>query len=359
MFENQYQKTGQKPVTTKEHVAEYLSHVKSQVDTCIFDFLPATHEHPDVRQLYQMMLDYPQRAAKGLRPALCLLICEAFGGDPVRAINTAAALELLQNWLLIHDDIEDGSELRRGEPCLHQKHGIPMAINVGDALHCKMWEMLHRNTDILGHELAFRILSEFIQLSNQVVEGQHIELSWVSDNRWNLDEEDYLTMCIQKTAWYTCITPCRVGAIIGGASESEVEAFVDLGKDLGVAFQIQDDVLNLIGDVGRYGKEIAGDISEGKRTLVLIHLFNACTPADSQHVIDIMARPREEKTEAEVQSVLQLMKKYQSIAYAQQRSKALLQEAAGQFKHNFANLPEGKAKQLFLSLINFFVEREY
>ena len=166
-------------------------------------------------------------------------------------------------------------------------------------------------------------------------------------------------MCVQKTAWYTCITPCRVGAIIGGASETEIDGLVELGKELGIAFQIQDDVLNLIGDVGRYGKEIAGDISEGKRTLVLIHLINACTQAEAQQVIEIMARPRDEKTETEVESVLQLMRKYGSIAYAQRRSQALLQEAAGRYKNEYAHLPDGRAKQLFLSLINFFVEREY
>ena len=166
-------------------------------------------------------------------------------------------------------------------------------------------------------------------------------------------------MCVQKTAWYTCITPCRVGAIIGGASETEIDGLVELGKELGVAFQIQDDVLNLIGDVGRYGKEIAGDISEGKRTLVLIHLINACSATEAQHVVDIMARPRDEKTEAEVESVLRLMQKYKSITYAQQRSQTLLQEAAERFKNNFAYLPDGRAKQLFFSLIHFFVEREY
>ncbi len=347
------------PAPTQDLVNAYLKEVKTRVDACIFDFLPTSHEHQDVHELYQMMLDYPQRAGKGLRPALCLLICEAFGGNPERAVNTAAALELLQNWLLIHDDIEDGSELRRGDPCLHQKHGIPMAINVGDALHCKMWEMLHRNNNILGHQLAFKILSEFIQLSNQVVEGQHIELSWVRNNRWNINEKDYWAMCIQKTAWYTCITPCRVGAIIGGASAEETDVFIELGKTLGVAFQIQDDVLNLIGDVGRYGKEIAGDISEGKRTLVLIHLFNSCTPNEAQTVIDIMARPRTEKTEEEIQSVLQLMHKYNSIQYAQKCSIKLLQEAAELFTQKFAHLPNNRAKQLFLSLIHFFVEREY
>lgn len=352
-------KTGLEPAPTKDLVTAYLREVKTKVDTCIFDFLPTTHEHQDVHQLYQMMSDYPRRAGKGLRPALCLLICEAFDGNPDQAINTAAALELLQNWLLIHDDIEDGSELRRGEPCLHQKYGIPMAINVGDALHCKMWEMLHRNTEILGHQLALKILSEFIQLSNQVVEGQHIELSWVHSNQWDLSEDDYLTMCIQKTAWYTCITPCRLGAIIGGANDDEVDVFIELGKTLGIAFQIQDDVLNLIGDVGRYGKEIGGDICEGKRTLVLIHLFNACTPAEKRSVIDIMAQPRTEKSEADIQHVLQLMKKYNSIQYAQIYSKTLLQQAAEQFTQNFAQLPNNKARHLFLSLIHFFVEREY
>ena len=352
-------KSGSEPAPTKELVTSYLKEVKTRVDACIFDFLPNTHEQQDVHQLYQMMLDYPRREGKGLRPALCLLICEAFGGDAERAVNTAAALELLQNWLLIHDDIEDGSELRRGEPCLHQKHGIPMAINVGDALHCKMWEMLHRNTESLGPNLAFQILSEFIQLSNQVVEGQHIELSWVRNNQWNLNEKDYWTMCIQKTAWYTCITPCRVGAIIGGASTEEVDAFIEIGKSLGIAFQIQDDVLNLIGDVGSYGKEIAGDISEGKRTLVLIHLFNSCTPPEAQYVIDIMAQPRAEKTEADVLGVLKLMEKYNSIQYAQKCSKTLLKEAAEHFTQKFDHLPNNRAKHLFLSLINFFVEREY
>ena len=233
---------------------EFLKETKKEIDAHIFDFLPSEHERPEVHQFYEMMLDYPLRAGKGLRPAICLLICEAFGGNPRDALNTAAALELLQNWALIHDDIEDGSDLRRGEPCLHQKYGIPIAINVGDGLHCKMWEMLTRNADLLGYELAFEIASEFAQLSNSIVEGQHIELSWVDSNRWDLTEADYWTMCIKKTASYTCITPCRVGALIAGVSKNEIDLFIDMGVNLGVAFQIQDDVLNLIGEENCTGK---------------------------------------------------------------------------------------------------------
>ena len=338
---------------------KFLKETKEKIDAHIFNFLPQEHESNEVRRLYEMMRDYPLRSGKRLRPAICLLICEAFGGNLQKALNTAAALELLQDWLLIHDDIEDQSDLRRGQPCLHQKYGIPMAINVGDALHCKMWEMLHSNADSLGYEIAFQILSEFSQLSNQVVEGQHIELSWVSNNRWNLTQADYWTMCVQKTAWYTCITPCRIGALIAGATRAEANRFNEIGTNLGVAFQIQDDVLNLVGEVGRYGKEIAGDISEGKRTLVLIHLLSSCTKEEALRLIEIMDKPREDKNQEEIHEVLNLMGKYESIQFAQRQSKKLAQKAQKQFIRDFAHLADNRAKNLFLRLIHFVIEREY
>ncbi|HIC18851.1 TPA: polyprenyl synthetase family protein, partial [Candidatus Poribacteria bacterium] len=230
---------------------EYLNETKKQIDSHIRNFLPTVHKNPEIKFFYQLMRDYPMRSGKRLRPAFCFLACEMFGGKIQDAIHTATALELLQSWLLIHDDIEDESILRRGEPCLHHQHGIPMAVNVGDALHCKMWEMLNQNVSLLGYELSFKILSEFIQLSNRVVEGQHIELSWMQEKRWDVSDEDYWMMCVQKTAWYTCITPCRLGALISGSVQpDQLEQFIHIGTDLGVAFQIQDDVLNLIGEEG-------------------------------------------------------------------------------------------------------------
>ncbi len=342
-----------------ESLDNFLKEVKAKIDTYIFDFLPKQHAQVEIQRLYKMMRDYPERSGKRLRPALCLLICEAFGGNPENVFNTAAALELLQNWLLIHDDIEDGSDLRRGKPCLHHEYSIPLAINTGDALHCKMWEMLHRNDEILGHKLAFQILREFTRLSNQVVEGQHIELSWVGNNRWNLTEDDYWIMSVQKTAWYTCITPCRLGALAAGAPTNDVDQFIDIGMNLGVAFQIQDDVLNLIGEVGQYGKEIAGDISEGKRTLVLIHLFNSCTEVESKRVIEVMAKHRDDKRPSDVEEILGLMEKYNSIEYAKKHSKTLVKKACTQFEQRFAHLPDSPAKNLFLPLVNFVIEREY
>ena len=341
---------------------DYLQETQSRVEARIADFLPKSHPTPEIERFYRLMLDYPTRPGKRLRPALCLLMCQAFGGKVKKAIDTAVALELLQSWLLIHDDIEDASILRRGVPCLHQEHGIPLAINVGDGLHCKMWEMLIRNQADLGYELTFQILSEFIQLSNRVVEGQHIELSWVDNNTWTLTEQDYWQMCVQKTAWYTCITPCRLGALIGGAEASELDTFIEIGMDLGVAFQIQDDVLNLIGEEHVYGKEIGGDIEEGKRTLILIHLFETCSEAEQGKLTQIMDKPRGAKTADEIQYVLELAELYGSIAYAQQRAKSLADKAHQVFQHRFTHLKDSaarEAKSVFSNLIRFIIDRKH
>lgn len=342
-----------------KNINTLLRRNKSRIDERIFAILPTEHEIPEVRKFYEMMQDYPARSGKGLRPTICLVMCSAFGGEDEKALNTAAALELLENWLLIHDDIEDGSELRRGEPCLHKKYGIPMAINVGDALHCKMWEILHDNVDILGYELAFRILAEFTRLADETMAGQHIELSWVEDNRWNLTDDDYYAMCGRKTSWYTCISPCRLGAIIAGAADDAIDSFIQIGWNLGIAFQIQDDMLNLIGDEGVYGKEIAGDISEGKRTLVLIHLLSSCTKEEAFEIFSIMNKPREDKLESEIKRILELMSKYDSIEYAKGKAQRLVEEAKNSFNDKFGDLPNAKSKEAFIQLIDFVIDREY
>jgi len=341
-----------------DDVVDFLKSNKNKVNKYLFSNLPITHPIPEVQKLYEMMLDYPRRSGKGIRSAQCMLICEALGGDTDKALNTAAILDLLQNWILIHDDIEDGSELRRGEPCLHKKYGIPIAINVGDALHCKMWDLLCKNLEYLGTEMSLKIIEEFTKLSDRVVMGQHIELSWVNDYRWNLTEQDYFTMCEHKTAWYTCITPCRVGAIIANADSEIVDSFISIGRDLGVAFQIQDDILNLIGDEDKYGKEIAGDIAEGKRTLMLIHLLNSCTEMETKEICEIMDKPRNQKKQEDYKRVIDLMKKYDSIKYARSQAISLSQKAKNKFNEVMAEQPETTAKQNFLKLVDFVIERD-
>jgi geranylgeranyl diphosphate synthase, type II len=339
-------------------VFDLLKILKADVDRQIFDFLPTTHATPEIDLLYRMMRDYPSRAGKGLRPGLLLILNRAFGGSDARALNTAAALELFQNWIVIHDDIEDQSDLRRGLPALHIKHGVPLALNAGDALAGKMWELLLRNREILGANLAMQIFEEFLFMYAQTTSGQHIELGWVSSARWNITEEDYFNMCRHKTAWYTVITPSWVGALIAGANAANRDIFVRFGMDLGVAFQIQDDILNLAGDVGKYGKEIAGDLWEGKRTLVVIDLLRKCSQDEKRFVLDTLNKTREEKRPEEIEKILSLIKKHESIKYAAQTSQALAKKARQTFIESIDGAINPEYRKILLDLIDFIVNRE-
>jgi geranylgeranyl diphosphate synthase type II len=339
------------------NVAAFLKENKAKIDRFILTALPAKDPVPEVELLFTMMREYPQRSGKGLRPGLCLLTCRSFGGDSDKALTTAGALELFQNWIVIHDDIEDDSELRRGSPALHVQYNTPLAINAGDALAGKMWEVLLRNHEILGPQKSFAILREFSVMLGKTTSGQHIELSWVNDDRWDLTEGDYLLMCRNKTAWYTVVAPMRLGAIIADGPEEALTMMVDLGLKLGVAFQIQDDVLNLVGSEEKYGKEIGGDIQEGKRTLITIHLHNHAEEAERSEIRSIMSKPRQDKTPEEVQRILRLMHSHGSIEYASDFAHRLAAEA----KEMLKKLPfngDPRYQEMLGELVDFVVCRE-
>ncbi|MFN3622196.1 MAG: polyprenyl synthetase family protein, partial [Nitrososphaerales archaeon] len=290
-----------------------------------------------------MLRDYPSRPSKGLRAALCMLTCEAFGGQRNLCVPTAAAIEIFQSWVLIHDDIEDDSEMRRGQPVLHRKFGIPMAINAGDALHGKMWEVLLENRKLLGESKTLAILEEFCKMVNETTEGQHLELTWVSKKRWDLVEEDYFFMCGKKTSWYTAITPLRLGAIIADANEHTLEQMVHFGYKLGLAFQIRDDVLNLMAEE-RYGKEVAGDIYESKRTLILIEALKRCSAEEREQAKRILDKPRPLKNPEEVKWILNLISKTGSLEYAHRVAEKLAQEATQFFEEVFKEARSAEAK---------------
>ena len=305
-----------------------VGRVKSRVDYVILNqLLPSSSPLKEVDLLYRMMRDYPQRKGKGLRPFFCVSTCKAFGGEESDCLLTAACIELFQNWILIHDDIEDSSELRRGEPTLHRKYDEGLAINAGDALHARMWGFLLRNRKLLGEERTLRILDEFSRMVNETTEGQHMELVWVVENKWGLNESDYLKMVTKKTAWYTVTSPCRLGAIVAGAGEGEMKKLLEFGTKLGMAFQIQDDALNLVGDAEKYGKETSDDILEGKRTLILLRLLEVAESGEREKVLKIMGKSRNRKTAEDVRYVISLMKKHGAIRYSQEKASHLLGEA--------------------------------
>jgi geranylgeranyl diphosphate synthase type II len=270
--------------------------------------LPRSHGIPEIDLLYRMMRDYPARGGKMIRSKLLIASAIAHGGSLERALPLAAALELFQNWVLIHDDIEDDSEERRGQPALHRTHGLPLALNAGDALHVYMWQVVYRS----GVPGAFE---EFLEMIHQTAEGQHMDLAWVEHHRWDVTQTDYLELVKRKTARYTVVSPFRLGALAAGLEPDA--RLTQAGLDLGVAFQIRDDVLNLIGDEKLYGKEIMGDLFEGKRTLMLVHVLERASASERAEILSVMNKGRHDKTDSEVRRILELMRQHGSIQYAQ------------------------------------------
>jgi geranylgeranyl diphosphate synthase type II len=244
------------------------------------------------RVLYDLVFDYPLRDAKALRPALCVATCCALGGSVEAVSNSATVIELFHNAFLIHDDIEDGSEKRRSGPTLHRMHGLPVAINVGDAMFALTLEPLLENTRLLDLGRALRILKVIARMVRESAEGQALELAWIRDACWALTDRDYLRMVHKKTSHYTFITPVVVGAVVAGEVGERLGRLRLFATALGAAFQIQDDVLNLAGDEDRIGKELDGDLWEGKHTLVLLHAVRSSTPAERRRATAILRKRR-------------------------------------------------------------------
>ena len=240
-------------------------------------------------------------------------MCSSLGGDEARAMNSAVAIELFHNAFLIHDDVQDGSERRRSEPTLHRKYGTGIAVNVGNAANLLALHRVMENRNLLGPELAWQIAQETERMLNQTLEGQAMELAWIRDNACKLEQKDYLRMCLKKTSWYSFIYPLRVGALLGGAQDLSLDDLCSLGWYIGAAFQIRDDVLNLAGSYAIYGKEICGDLWEGKRTHILIHLLDHCGPAERREVKAFLAKSRQARTAEEVSWLHQLMVNHGSI----------------------------------------------
>lgn len=310
------------------------------------------------RALSSRMAEYPLRLGKGLRPALCLATCQAYGGKLEHALNSAVALELFHNAFLVHDDIEDESIHRRGEPTIYRKYGPAIAINVGDALSVLSLTPLLKNLEVVGLEKSLRIFREIEKMTRESVDGQAMELEWVKKKYWNLSERSYFLMTNKKTCWYTCVTPFRIGAIIGGNRDVDLNFFNRLGFYMGVAFQIQDDILNLVGEEKRYGKELAGDIWEGKRTIMLINLLRRSTAREKSKIVRILSKARTEKTADEVEYILELMKRYQCLDRGRLISKNFATKAKTLLEHEASRWPDSSHKRFLKDAIDYVIYRE-
>ena len=315
--------------------------------------------HEPQQHLYRLVKDFIDRSGKGLRPALCIATARALGGRTEDAFPAAAGIEMLHNAFLVHDDIEDGSDSRRGAATMHRRVGIPIAVNTGDAMNALAMRFFRKSVEQLGPAAALRIFDEVDHMLLQSLEGQATELGWVRDNDLTVGTDEYLRLVLKKTAWYSFIHPMRIGALVANADDQNLDRFDRFGFLLGVAFQITDDVLNLVGDVGRYGKEIDGDLWEGKRTIVLAHALGHADQADRAWMASFLARPRERRLPREVLRLHQILARSGSIAWAQQSAATFAEAALREFEGcAFAGVPEGPDLNWLRACVDFLVQRD-
>jgi geranylgeranyl diphosphate synthase type II len=306
--------------------------------------------------LRPLMATYPGRSGKGLRPALLLATCEAFGGDVRDALPTAVALELMHNAFLVHDDIEDDTARRRGAATLHVDHGVPLAVHAGDALAVQAVLPLLDQPRLSAH-LVQRVTREFLDTASRTLDGQGRELAWRGDPDTVVTPDDYLRLVLDKSCWYTTIFPLRAGCLIGGRGSIPLGPLTRFGFLLGAAFQIRDDLLDLVGDAAMHGKESCSDLREAKRTLPLIHLVQHCPEDERPWLQSFLAATPDRRTTADLEWVLALMERCGSIAVARGWADGLVAGARAEFATAFARAASPFHVRGIEELIAFMVER--
>jgi len=327
----------------------YLNRNSKRMNKLVADFF-ITESAPDInRYLYKPLADYSSNGGKRHRPLICELACLVVGGDPALARSAAAAIEHFHTAALIHDDIADGSTLRRGKPCMHLTQGEGLAINAGDLALSQVTGLVV-NDDKLEDGIKLRILAELVQMTTRTIEGQALDIGWARDGRFDITIQDYLLMATYKTAYYSGGTPLAVGAIVGGGSEKEIEALRSFGMAAGLAFQIQDDILNLVGKQQAVKKDFRNDITEGKRTLIAVHAIQHSE--QSKELTTILSSHTSQPTMLAI--AVDIMQKAGSLDFARDYATGLVNSAKAELSRS---LPASKPRDLLLSMADFFISR--
>jgi geranylgeranyl diphosphate synthase type I len=297
--------------------------------------------------LYDASRHLPLAGGKRLRPSLSMISCEAVNGDIRNIMPLTIALELVHNFTLVHDDIMDQSKLRRNMPSVHIKYGMPTAILAGDLLFAKAFESMH---NFAGDLSAFKNV-EFglIDCIREICEGQQLDMEF--EKRKIVSENEYINMILKKTAVFFMYA-AEAGAILGGGSREQTCALNEYGKDLGLAFQIHDDYLDMSSDKKTLGKDIGNDIRNGKKTLIAVHSLNTADDDGKKLLTTIFGNKK--ATDAEVKQVYELFKKTKSIEYAKNTAIKYCEKA----KKALDALPDSDSKKLLLELADYSIKRK-
>ncbi len=317
----------------------YVSLIEGEIKELKFPETP--------KSLYEPQSYILSNAGKRVRPILTMLGCGICGEEIQKSLPAALAVELLHNFTLIHDDIMDQAGSRRGEPTVHVKWDLPAAILSGDSMFVRAFAELHRLPDKTDFRWAHQVLVDGI---NKVCEGQALDMEF--EDRAEVTTEEYMEMISGKTAALTSVA-LQLGGIVANASGSAVEKLGLIGNSLGIAFQIQDDYLDLYADQEKFGKKRGGDIFEGKKTFLMVTTLDRCGSEEKEWLIrTLQHRPLSEKS---VKKIIELYKKVDAGSSAEKIMEHHYQKAI----QTLETFDESNYKEDLGKLIKFLKNREY
>lgn len=332
-----------------EDLMKTVDEVALKVDSMIGKIIDAEREP---RILYKASLHLISAGGKRLRPYLAVKSCEVVGGLEADVLPVAAALELLHSFTLIHDDIMDQDEKRRGVSTVHALWGIPLAISAGDLLFAKVYEavLCHTNFKRVPQERILRALTIITKATIAICEGQAMDVLF--EKRKKISEGDYMKMISGKTsALFKASAQC--GGIIGGGTSVQIQHLGNFAHYAGLAFQMVDDALGLIGDERTLGKPVGSDIREGKRTMIMVHALEHSDLEQKKIILSTLGNKR--ASADEIKRVIEIVSSLGSIDYVMKKAGAYVKKAKGELEV----FPKSPAKKSLMSLVDFFVGRRY
>ena len=302
--------------------------------------------------LYRAARHIVDAGGKRLRPYLVLKSCRLVGGREEDAIPTAAALELLHTFTLIHDDIMDEDEKRRGLPTVHTQWGVSTAIMTGDLLFAKVYETITKFTDSsrVPPKRILQVLRDISEAAVAICEGQTRDMMF--EHKEIVSEDEYFEMIRAKTA-ALFETSARCGGILGGAKKSQVERLGKYGHYAGVAFQLIDDVLGLTADENALGKPVGSDIREGKRTLIIVHALKHASENKRKKILETLGN--RSASPQRIQEIIDLVGSLSSINYAEEKAREYL----GKSRKALVNFPATEDREDLISLADLIFARKY
>ena len=320
----------------KEVLGNYSTDITKTIEEELATITPDNLEEASV---------YLTRAGgKMLRPALTLITAEAVGGNRESALKSAAAIELIHTFSLIHDDIMDQDDMRRGMPSVHKVWGEDVAILAGDTLFSKAFEIII-GSEGTSSEQNNKALATVADACVKICEGQASDMGF--EERFDVSEDEYMEMIFKKTGALKAAAT-KVGAIMGGASEEVIDAMYEYGRLIGLAFQIQDDYLDIAADEETLGKPIGSDIGKGKMTIIAI---KGLASVDDGRLLEILKA--ENNSQDEIDEAVEILTNCGAIEYARN----LAQESVVKAKEVLEILDDSSSKQILVDIADFVLER--